>query len=333
MIRIRYRALLHFGAVTALIAPAIVYAAEIRQLPDPELAWEHRDFRPVEEWLAQRKPADSTEVEVLRARAWLARQSGESERALELIDQAIERAPDSADLRVDRASFRSDLLEEAGPFRSLRIARDIRDDLEHAVSVSPDHVDALVALASFHQRAPGIAGGNAHYAEDLMEGLEQIAPGRMHLREAMQLARRERYDEAAARMSLAIDTADRIRPKWYLRKGRWLLELERSIEAAQCFEHALDKAPRFGPALYELGRLAGQGEVDPDKGVTALRRYLELPRWPDDPAHALAWLHLGKIQARLGADVEARSAFERALELDPDLDKARQALNRLSTSR
>ena len=315
------------------MASASVHAAEIAQLPDPELAWEYRDFRPVEEWLTRHAQAGSDSVEVLRARAWLARRSGDSERALELVNQAIGRAPASADLRVDRASFRSDLLDDAGPFKSLRIARSIRDDLEHAVSVAPEHIDALVGLASFHQRAPGVAGGTAHYAEALMERLEQLAPGRMHLRAAMQLARQERYDEAVVRMSEAIDISERIRPKWWLRKGRWLLALERHGQAAQCFELALEDAPRFGPALYELGRLAARGEGDLDEGLAALRRYLELPRWPGDPDQALAWLQLGRIDMRLDRPAKARDALRRALELDPDLDEARDALNRLSTSR
>ena len=333
MTHIRFSALLCVGAAMVLSTSATANAVRISQVPDPEYFWEHRDLRPVEVWLGTVRGEIDERVESLRAQAWLARRAGDSERALNLIDRAIERAPDAADLRVDRASFRSDLLDEAGPFRSLRIARDIRDDLEHAVSVAPEHVDALVALASFHQRAPGIAGGNAHYAAALMDRLERLAPGRMHLRLAMQLARQERYDEAVVRMSEAIDTAERIRPKWWLRKGRWLLALERHDQAAQCFELALEDAPRFGPALYELGRLAARGERDPAEGLAALRRYLELPRWPGDPDQALAWLQLGRIEMRLDHPAKARDAFGRALELDPDLDEARDALNRLSESR
>jgi tetratricopeptide (TPR) repeat protein len=332
MMHRRFLEALRNGAAVVLMASATAGSAGIPQVPDPELAWEYRDFRPVEGWLEQREGAVSDSVEGLRARAWLARRAGETERALELIDQAMGRAPASADLRVDRARFRSDLLDEAGPFSALRIARDVRDDLEHAVSVAPRHVDALVALASFHQRAPAIAGGNKHYAEALMERLKSVAPGRMHLRAAMQMARQERFDGAAARISRAIDSAERIRPKWWLRKGRWLLALNRYDQAAHCFEKALDNAPRFAPALYALGRLAAQGEAELGRGATALGRYLELPRWPGDPDHALAWLELGRIKMRLESPAEARDAFRRALELDPELNEARQALDRLLTS-
>lgn len=323
--------LLVFSAVIACGAvPAAADAGADERLPDPERAWEHRDLRVVEDWLAQRDGVDSDNVDVLRARAWLARRAGDSERALQLIDRAIEQAPDAADLRVDRASFRSDLLADAGAFKSLRIARAVRDDLEHAVSVSPGHVDALVALAAFHQRAPRIAGGNEHHAEVLVARLERLAPARVHLRTAMQLAGQARFAEAVEQMAQAIDLADQPRPKWFVRSGHWLLELGRPAQAVRCFERALDEAPRFGPALYEIGRLAAEEVVKADKGAAALKRYLELPQWPDDPDEALAWLHLGRIQAHLGRGAEARTAFERALELDPELERARQALDELS---
>ncbi|MBS3747732.1 MAG: tetratricopeptide repeat protein [Wenzhouxiangellaceae bacterium] len=300
------------------------------QVPDPEQAWGQRDLGAVRDWLAERDGNGPDSVEALRARAWLARRAGDSRRALELIDRAVERAPDQADLRVDRASFRSDLLEDAGTFKSLRIARDVRDDLEHAVAVSPGHVDALAALTAFHQQAPGIAGGSEREAEALLARLQDLAPERVHLRAAMQLAAEARLADAVEQMSRAIDMAGRPRAEWFVSKGRWLLELAQTGRAMRCFERALDAAPGFRPALYEIGRLAAEEGVQSDKGAAALKRYLELPQWPGDPDEALAWLHLGTIQARLGRAAEARIAFERALELDPDLGQARQGLDELA---
>ncbi|MFO7763853.1 MAG: tetratricopeptide repeat protein [Wenzhouxiangellaceae bacterium] len=329
MIAKRLFALLLFSGVSCS-AIAAATDTDGSQVPDPERAWDQRDLRAVRDWLAERDGNGPDSVEALRARAWLARRAGDSGRALELIDRALERAPDRADLRVDRAGFRSDLLEDAGTFKSLRIARDVRDDLEHAVSVSPGHVDALAALAAFHQQAPGIAGGSEREAEALLTRLRDLAPARVHLRAAMQLAAEARLADAVEQISRAIEMADQPRAEWFVSKGRWLLELERNDKAAQCFERALDAAPRFRPALYEIGRLAAEEAVEADKGAAALKRYLGLPQWPGDPDEALAWLHLGTIEARLGRASEARTAFKRALELDPDLGPARQALEELS---
>jgi len=326
----RFAAMVLCGALACHALPAAPAVARAPGPPDPERAWEQHDLRPVERWLAERGANGPEGVEVLRARAWLARRSGDSERALELIGQAIQRAPDSADLRVDRASFRSDLLDAAGPFASLSVARDVRDDLEHAVAVEPEHVDALVALAAFHQQAPGIAGGNEHFAETLMVRLEELAPARFKLRRAMQLAAQERFAQAVDLISQALGMAEDLRPKWFLRKGRWLLELGRHEHARGCFTRALEQAPRFRPALFELGQLAARQGGDPVDGVVMLERYLALPHWPGDPDQALAWLYLGQLRLRLGRDGEARDAFERALELDPGLDRARQGLGDLS---
>lgn len=328
MIRTRLTALLLLVAAAFHSFSVVADPAE-PSIPDPERAWEHRDFEAVERWLESVPPDAADSAAALRARAWLARRDGDTGLALDLVGRAIAQAPDSADLRVDRAAFRSDLIEDAGRFRSLRLAREIRDDLEHAVSAAPGHVDALVALASFHQRAPGIAGGDAGRVTELMERLGEIAPFRLHLRDAMQFAEDERYEQAVSEITLAIDYADQARPKWHLRKGEWLRRLGRDRDALAAFEQALALAPRFAPVLFEIGRLAAESGLAVDTGTDALRRYLELPRWSNDPDAKLAWWHLGRLHADSGRNDQAERAFARALELDPDWSRARQALEAL----
>lgn len=331
MKRFRLSALLLWGA--AVFLPGVAVAdPEGAAIPDPARAWENRDFVAVEHWLQAVAPDAADNPAALRARAWLARRDGDSARALELVGSAIAQAPGSADLRVDRAAFRSDLIKDAGRFRSLRLAREIRDDLEQAVAAAPGHIDALVALTSFHQRAPGIAGGDAGRAAELLERLREIAPARFDLHRAMQFADDGRYEQAVSEISLAIETADLARPKWHLRKGQWLRRLGRESEALSALEQALVLAPRFAPALFEIGRLAAETGLAPDAGTDALRRFLELPRWPDDPEIKIAWWYLGRIHASAGRDEQAEQAFGRVLALDPDWSQAQQALEALPAS-
>lgn len=297
------------------------------RVPDPERAWEHRDMRPVSAWLGALAPERRARTDALRARAWLARRDGRAESALELIDRAIGRAPDDADLRVDRAAIRSDMLDDAGPFRSLGIARAVRRDLEHAVRVERGHVDALVALVTFHQRAPRIIGGDRQRGAELTDRLARVAPERLHVRKAMELADDARLDEAVEAMHRAIAMADQPRPKWFLRKGRWLLGLKRPRQAREAFEQALAEAPRFTAALYEIGRLGAESGRRVDRAIASLQRYLELPGWPGDPEPKQAWLQLGRVYRHAGRDADAEWAFRCALELDPDWREARRALD------
>lgn len=333
MIRFPRLALLAFGAAICFSTDCGAETA----VPDPARAWQLRDLAPLEAWLeaVANGPGEDggahpdERVPVLRAKAWLARRDGSHDRALALIDRAIELAPDRADLRVDRAAFLSDRIQASGAFRSLRIARDVRRDLEHALVATPGHVDAIAALAAFHQRAPRIAGGDKQAAADLMVRLGELAPARQHFREAVAFADEERFGEAVDRIGLAISQLERPRPDWLARMGDWLLQLDRGDDALEAYRRALAQAPRYAPALFGIGRLAAESGLAADDGIAALQHFLELSRWPQDPEARLAWWHLGRIHARAGCRDLAAAAFRRALDSDPGWAPARRSLDEL----
>lgn len=330
-------ALLVCGAALCLSTGSVADTPTEAAIPDPVRAWEVRDLAPLEDWLAAATGdvgahddnASGKHVPLLRAQAWLARREGEAERALTLIDRAIEMAPDRPDLRVDRAAFRSDRIEDSGPFTSLRIARDVRRDLEHALAVAPEHADALAALTAFHLRAPGIAGGDRDEAAALLARLGELAPSRRTFREAIELAEAERLTEAVDRIALALSQADRARPNWRVRLGDWLHRVGRNDEALEAYRQALMEAPQHAGAMYALGRTSAESGLAAEAGIDALERFLAQPRWPLDPEPKLAWWQLGRIHAGAGCVEQAEAAFRRAMALDPGWRDPRRSLERL----
>ena len=337
MKRRRCSALLVCGAAVCFSIGVGADIAVEASIPDPARAWETRNLASVEAWLtsetdvaaAHGENRNALSVPVLRARAWLARRENEDDRALALIDRAIELAPDRAELRVDRAAFRSDRIEESGALKSLRIARDVRRDLEHAVAVAPLHEDALAALAAFHLRAPGIAGGDKLEAEALLARLGELAPARRSFREAIELAAEERIAEAVDRIIQAISLAGGPKPNWRIRMGDWLHRLGRDDDALEAYRLALLDAPQHAGALYAFGRTAAESGLETDAGIDALERYVELKPWPKDPEIKFAWWQLGRLHARVGCVENAAAAFRRALALDPGWRAPRRALERL----
>jgi len=334
-----YLRLAQFACASAMFiaASAVADIALETSIPDPARAWQFRDFSAVEAWLqaetgkagAKGDNEGDRPMPVLRAMAWLARRDGRVERALALVDRAIELAPDSPDLRVDRAAFRSDRIEDSGPLGSLRIARDVRSDLEHALAVAPEHEDALAALAAFHLRAPGIAGGDRQEAAALLARLGELAPSRRLFREAFELAEKELYADAVERIAEAISQADGPRPNWRISMGDWLQRLGRDDGALQAYRQALLEAPEHAGAMYAIGRTAAESGFAADAGIDALQRFLELPRWPQDPEARFAWWQLGRIHAHAGCVEQAEAAFRRALELEPGWREPRRSLQRL----
>jgi len=302
--------------LAALLVLLFVPALAVHDLPDPRAAFERRDMEPVRAWLEQadRGGERAGSINALRARAWLLRRDGRNESALELLEQAIERAPGRADLRVDRAEFRNDLLAKAGPFGKLKIARQIRDDLERAVEHHPGNVDALVALATFHLRAPGIIGGKRERGRALLDALEQSAPARADALRALIAAEDEALELAVEHIVEAIEVDADPPPKWLLRLGRWQRDLGCAPCAQRAFARALELAPEFAPAAIERARLAlkNSDALPPDDAIDALRRIAGQPPFPGDASNAERWRLLSRLYRAQGRSGPADQALVRA---------------------
>lgn len=63
----------------------------------------------------------------------------------------------------------------------------------------------------------------------------------------------------------------------------------------------------------------------------AARRFEEATKW--NPAYAEAWLKLGEAREKLGAKKEARAAWTKFLELEPDSKDARDIRKKLNSKK
>lgn len=310
---------LRLGLVAAGLAVAAIVPAQLPP-PDPERAFHARNLAPLESWLERLPEQQRDASESLRVRAWLARRDGDVSRALSLIDRAIEGAPDRAALRLDRAAIRSDRIDDAGALRSLRIARDIRRDLEAAVELAAeterDRVRALTALITFHREAPGIAGGDDRRGEELMERLFELAPAHHRMQRALQAARNDDFETAIELARSAIESAtgsvEPVALEWHLRLGRWLDRNRQPGAARAAYLEVLLRAPNHGPTLLALGRLAADTGERRELGIDALSRFVHLPRWPTDPPREEGWRQLALLYQAVDRPAEAQLARERA---------------------
>ncbi|MDT8449807.1 MAG: tetratricopeptide repeat protein [Wenzhouxiangellaceae bacterium] len=270
-------------------------------------------------------------VGALRLRARLADRMGAPGQALDLTGRAIELAPVDRrpGLLVEQAGYRARMVDGAGMLASLGIARALHDDLEQAIALEPENVDALDALIAFHRRAPGIAGGDRARARELQQRLAGLDRARALYRDARSHARRGDPGAALAALRRAIDAGPDAPREWLLQAARWADRLERPDEAVEWLEQLLDELPDDPAVLYELGRIGARHGTRLARAVEALERYLVLPKWPGDPGPEQAWMQLGLALQRCGRPDAAAEAFSRALALDPGLGQARKALAEL----
>lgn len=240
-----------------------------------------------------------------------------------------ELAPQVALYWADLGEAYGKLAGKAGVLAQLGLARRCRAALEKAVALAPDDNEYRLGLATYYEEAPMIAGGSrdkalAQTAEvakrDPYTGA--MATGGIHAR-AGNLAGAEAAYLAAAKLR-----PEATEPLAAL--GRLYADHGRHAEAFRQLDQVLVREPGHLPAAFQLGRvsaISGQRLAD---GEAALRRYLGQPAPTRGPAtHAQAQFRLGEILVHRGERTAAREAFEAALQLEPGLRPAAEALRKL----
>ncbi|HEY6930549.1 MAG TPA: tetratricopeptide repeat protein [Thermoanaerobaculia bacterium] len=273
--------------------------------------------------------------------------SGESPnpRAAFLLGQSyfLGRDPDRAALWLERAAtleptssetqywlgraygeqaLRASVLHQPG------LARKVHRAFERAVELDPENLSARMALVEYGMRAPAFLGGSAERARLQAEEIRRRDPLKGHHAFGLIAEHQKRFDAAAREYEDALrefpDSADPV---------YWRVELARrqkDSETAFTLLERLTSAEREEPeALYLTGELAASTGLHLDRGEACLHRYLRHAPSGDEPSLAAAHFQLGAIHVRRKERGLAREEYNAALEKDPTLTEARQALLKL----
>lgn len=167
--------------------------------------------------------------------------------------------------------------------------------------------------ASLHRQAEELGE-----AAELLEALTREHPGNAEYHFELGMVReaqaRHEAAEASYRRALAAEPDN---PELQNGLGYFLANTDQKLdEALRLIQNALAARPEAGHivdsyawVLYRLGRL--------DEALEQMQRAIELMAETPD---AVLYEHLGDIYDAMGRDAEARAAWERGLELDPDAE-------------
>jgi tetratricopeptide (TPR) repeat protein len=299
-------------------------AASAVEAPDLARSMAFRDLDSIEAWLSElegRPEADS--VEAWRARVALARvQAPES--AASTVTRARELHPRDALLLLQQAAIEREAMDESdGRFERMREARAIGRKLDQVLELDPMQVEGLVAAIEYHRDAPRIAGGREERLPSLQARLAELAPARAAFVAFQSAERAGDLAEALEALDSAIALDSTNPPAWRVRRAALQAQLGDLGEAVAELEAAVAEHPAYAPAWFELGRWIAKSdadlELDPERGIEALERFVLMNRWPDDPPLAGALVHLATLKTRAGDAEGAARALDQARILDPSL--------------
>ena len=210
----------------------------------------------------------------------------------------------------------------------------IRQHFEAAVAKDPDNQSARLALVKFNLNVPGFFGGSEREARQHAEALAASDPARALAAEAIIAADDDRLDAAMERVERALERDPKLRLARSL-EAEFALERGAPERALAALGTLLEEAPAHPDYNRRFAAIAAEHGLRVERGIEAARRYLEYAEARaelglDGGNRAKGYYRLGRLCERSGDRAAALEAYRQALEIDPELDAARDALPELT---
>lgn len=276
----------------------LLFAATTDALSEAEALFAQRRYAEAQPLFEQTLATDPRNTRALLHLGKLAAKRGQSALAVDYLKQASEIAPHDAELLFE---FGSASCLHAGSlgtsFKALGAVRRGRAAMTAAVAMDPTNLMFRQGLLEFYANAPGLVGGSLTKAHEQAEAIAALDPNQGAFAHASLYATEGNYGAAMDSLS--------------------------SI---------LDRAPDNYFALYQYGCYAAESGQNLERGLSWLKRCLELPVPDKAPPSYNVWWRIGQINARLGQIPAARAALEKAQELAPHEKRITQEIAALPST-
>src|SRR5258706_10014171 len=162
-----------------VLAGMLAFAPGVaRAQSDPKTLFDHGALRKAAAACQQQlatNPGDASSAAIL---ARILAEQGRYDEAMKLAEKAVAAAPKSAEAHYALAEVNGQRASNSGPLSALGAAKAFKREAQAALELDPNDVDALSSLAEFHQRAPGIVGGDKKKVNEYLDRMEKVSPVR-----------------------------------------------------------------------------------------------------------------------------------------------------------
>jgi len=313
--------------IRTILAIVVLLAVPLyAQVPQAAALYEQARFEEAKRLLAPL----TNDADALFLLGKIALLQDDDETASAVLEKAVRMRPGSANVHYWLGlAYRSRFME-ASFLKQPSLAGKMRESLERAVQLDPNHFEARLALIDYYIFAPAIAGGSEKKA--LMQAAEvkrrdnfqgHRAYARMYVRQKkLDLARKEYVDavreessSVAARAALA---------------GFHAVNEKNYAAAFSELDAALKLDPAYMPAWFRIGQAAALSGTNLQRGEEALEKYLAYRPKENEPSLLVAYYYLGLIHEKQSRKADARAAFASALKINPRWKDLQDAAKRVA---
>jgi tetratricopeptide (TPR) repeat protein len=207
--------------------------------------------------------------------------------------------------------------------------RKVKAELEKAIELDPNNLEARQDLAIMYRAVPGLLGGSNAKAAEQVSYIRRNDPALAAQLDGDFLAGDKKYDAALT----AYNESAKLNPRPAILVRISLIHQQKKEwdKSFAALERALAMEANHPFTLYQIGRTAALSGQQLDRGEKCLRAYIAMPEREDleNPSIAAAHFRLGSILEKKGDSPGARAEYETSLKLDSKQKLAREALAKL----
>ena len=252
--------------------------------------------------------------------------------------------------------------QRGGIFGKIGAASNCKAQYFAAINLDAKFTEARVNMIEFYLQAPGIVGGSVEKAVAEADTIKTYDPYAGYIAEA----RVHEYQKDKVKQEECYRKAISINPKIFIAyKALWLLYMNENnvkqadeifkkaivlvtnisdiyfqvglfyvgknefVKAREMFEAALKKDPKNYAVYYQFGKMDLLSGTDLREGLSYFEKYIQAPELKNSPGHEYTYWRMGMIYEKLGKADSARIAYKKSLELSPDFEDAKKALEKL----
>ena len=296
-----------------------------QSIADGVKSYETRDF---EKAKALFKSVSSKSDSYSTAQYYLGRIAfdlNEYDEAVDFFDEAIETDETNAIYYTWLANAYGRLAQNSNKIRQGFIAPKIKSNYEKAIELDPKNMEALWGLVEYYTQAPAMMGGSWDKAEataDQMKKVDMAEGYRAYVTIYLRKSELELADQTFVKLA-------EYDPRYEMSLGTFYQNYALYDKAFQVFEKIyLSDSTNLG-ALYQIGKTSALSGLNSERGIEALKAYLQSPVIEGNPSHAGAKFRIGMIYEKMGNTKDAIKFYETSLSEDPAMEEAATALKRI----
>jgi tetratricopeptide (TPR) repeat protein len=203
--------------------------------------------------------------------------------AKEYIGEVLTLAPNNPEYLFIAGRISGKQAESASIFTKLGYAKEVKRHFTRALEIDNGHQPSLIGLIRFHQRAPGIAGGDKDAIPSLLTRLHEVDKRASFDIQAPYLLEQKNIDQAISLYTEVLNSQSDID------SGRLMFDFAMLLANKGYYPQALSElilidvknesseSDYISMRLYQIGKLAAESSTQLLFGLESMTQYASLP--------------------------------------------------------